>query len=170
VSALDDALILFDFTVPAAVSAWAPVDDRVMGGVSRSRMRHDRAGQAVFEGCVSLEQGGGFASARCAPGARGRPGARTCVLEVRGAGSVFKLNLRTDDGFDGPTWQARFAPAGGAWQTLRVPLADFVATFRGRALTGSPALDPARIRQVGLLIADRQAGPFALDVRRIALE
>jgi NADH dehydrogenase [ubiquinone] 1 alpha subcomplex assembly factor 1 len=169
VSALDDALILFDFTVSSAVSAWAPVDDRVMGGVSRSRMRHDTAGYAVFEGCVSLERGGGFASVRCAPGARGRPGARACVLEVRGAGPVFKLNLRTDDGFDGPTWQARFAPAV-EWRTVRLPLAGFVATFRGRALHGAPALDPARICQVGLVIADRQAGPFALDVRRIALE
>jgi hypothetical protein len=170
VSTLDDGLVLFDFTHPAAVAAWAPVDDRVMGGVSWSRLRHDPAGHAVFEGRVSLEQGGGFASVRCAPGARGRPGARACVLEVRGAGPVFKLTLRVDDGFDGPTWQARFAPAGGTWQTLRLPLAHFVATFRGRALPGAPALDPARIRQLGLLIADSQAGPFALDVRCIALE
>jgi hypothetical protein len=167
---MQSPVVLFDFIHPTAVAAWAPVDDRVMGGVSRSRMRPDPAGHAVFEGCVSLEQGGGFASVRCAPGARGRPGARACVLEVRGAGSLFKLNLRTDDGFDGPTWQARFAPTGGAWQTLRLPLADFRATFRGRELPGSPALDPARIRQVGLMIADRQSGPFALDVRHIALE
>jgi NADH dehydrogenase [ubiquinone] 1 alpha subcomplex assembly factor 1 len=33
----------------------------------------------------------------------------------------------------------------------------------------APALDPARIRQVGLMIAGRQAGPFALDMRRIGL-
>ena len=30
-------------------------------------------------------------------------------------------------------------------------------------------LDPARIRQVGLMIAARQAGSFALDIRRIGL-
>lgn len=166
---MQSPVVLFEFTHPASVEEWAPVDDRVMGGVSSSRLRHDPAGHAVFEGRVSLERGGGFASVRCAPAAHGRPGARACVLEVRGAGPVFKLNLRADDAFDGPTWQARFAPAVD-WQTIRLPLADFVATFRGRVVPGAPALDPARIRQVGLLIADRQAGPFALDVRCIALE
>jgi len=30
-------------------------------------------------------------------------------------------------------------------------------------------LDPARIRRVGLMIAERQAGPFALDIRRLSL-
>jgi NADH dehydrogenase [ubiquinone] 1 alpha subcomplex assembly factor 1 len=29
--------------------------------------------------------------------------------------------------------------------------------------------DPARIRQVGLMIAARQAGPFELHIRRICL-
>ena len=162
-------LLLFDFSDPAAASAWAPIDDRVMGGVSASRLRHDPAGHAVFEGVVSLERNGGFASVRSTPGARGAPGAQACLIEVRGAGQRFKLNLLTDDGFDSVTYQTRFAPSGGTWQTLRLPLADFRATFRGRELAGAPALDPARIRQVGLMIADRQAGPFALDVRRLGL-
>jgi monofunctional biosynthetic peptidoglycan transglycosylase len=34
----------------------------------------------------------------------------------------------------------------------------------------APALDPAAVRQVGLLIADRQAGPFELAVRWIGME
>ena len=34
--------------------------------------------------------------------------------------------------------------------------------------TDAPPLDPARVRQVGLLIADRQAGPFALAIRSFA--
>ena len=56
------------------------------------------------------------------------------------------------------------------WQTLRLPLADFRASFRGREVLGAPSLDPARIRQVGLMIAARQAGPFTLDIRRISLD
>ena len=35
--------------------------------------------------------------------------------------------------------------------------------------SGAPALNPARIRQAGLMIAERQAGPFALAIRRISL-
>ena len=90
-------------------------------------------------------------------------------MEVRGGGKQFKLSLLTDDGFDSVNYQAGFAPDTNDWQILRLPLIAFHASFRGRDVPGAPALDPARIRQVGLMIAARQAGPFALAVRRISL-
>ncbi len=161
--------VLFDFTDPDAVNAWWPVDDRVMGGVSHSTLRNDLAGHAVFEGEVSLESNGGFASVRSSAGNRGQAGAEVCVIEVRGDSKQFKLSLLTDDGFDSLNYQATFAPAAGSWRTLQLPLTDFRASFRGREVLGAPGLDPARIRQVGLMIAARQAGPFALDIKRISL-
>lgn len=162
--------LLFDFTDPAAVAEWAPIDDRVMGGVSHSRLRHAPQGHAVFEGEVSLDRGGGFASVRCRPGARGLPGARACLIDVRADGRRYKLSLLVDDGLDGMNYQIGFMPVGRDWQTLRLPLAALRATFRGREIAAAQALDPAAIRQVGLLIADRQAGAFSLHIRRIALE
>jgi hypothetical protein len=160
---------LFDFSDPRAADAWRAIDDRVMGGVSRSRLRHDRAGHAVFEGEVSLAQNGGFASVRSSPGERGQAGATACLIEARGDLKQFKLSLLTDDGFDSVNYQASFTTMGHDWQTISLPLPAFRASFRGRDVPGAPALDPARIRQVGLLIAGRQAGPFALDIRRIGL-
>lgn len=165
----DNTLVLFNFSDPTAVDAWAAIDDRVMGGISRSRLRHDTAGHAVFEGTVSLERNGGFASVRSSPGARGKPGATACVIEVRGNGKQFKLSLLTDDGFESLNYQAGFAANTYDWNTICLPLAVFRASFRGRDVPGAPALDPARIRQVGLVIAGGQAGPFALDIRRIGL-
>ena len=165
----DDTLLLFDFSDPAVVSEWAPIDDRVMGGVSRSKLRRDPAGYAAFEGTVSLERNGGFASVRSSTAERGLPGAAACVIELRGDNKEFKLSLLTDDGFDSVNYQASFTPSGTGWQTLRLPLATFRASFRGCEVPGAPALDAARIRQVGLMIAARQAGPFALDIKRISL-
>ena len=55
---------LYRFDTPAAVVPWQAIDDRVMGGVSASHMRHDPAGHGVFAGEVSLENNGGFASVR----------------------------------------------------------------------------------------------------------
>ncbi len=162
-------LLLFDFSDPGAVAQWTPIDDRVMGGLSSSRLRHDATGHAVFEGVVSLERNGGFASVRSTPRARGKPGAKACLIEARAAGQRFKLSLLTDDGFDSLNYQTPFAPTTVDWQVLQLPLAEFRATFRGREVAGAPALDPARIRQVGLMIADRQAGTFTLDIRRISL-
>jgi NADH dehydrogenase [ubiquinone] 1 alpha subcomplex assembly factor 1 len=161
--------LLFDFSDPAIVHSWSPIDDRVMGGISSSTLQYDPAGHAVFNGTVSLERNGGFASVRSSPAARGLPGAAACMVELRGESKQFKLSLLTDEGFDGPNYQASFTPSGTDWQTLRLPLATFRASFRGREVAGAPALDPACIRQVGLMIAARQAGPFALHIKRISL-
>lgn len=160
---------LYRFDSPAAVAPWQAIDDRVMGGVSASQMRYDAAGHGVFTGEVSLDNNGGFASVRApaeAPAAAAD--ARACLLEVRGDGRRYKFNLRTDSGFDGITHQATFEPPAGEWAVVRLPLESFAATWRGRPASAEP-LRAAQIKQVGLLIADRQAGPFQLDVRVIAL-
>ena len=80
-----------------------------------------------------------------------------------------KLSLLTDDGFGSLNYQAGFAADTHDWQALSLPLAAFRASFQGRDVSGAPELDPACIRQVGLKIAARQAGPFVLEIRRIGL-
>ena len=164
------ARMLFDFTDPQSVQGWRAIDDRVMGGASRSRLRADPQGHAVFEGEVSLAHGGGFASVRSPAGAFGGAGAREVVVETRGRGGPFKLALFVDDGFDSPAWQCGLDPAPGpAWQHLHLRLAAFEARFRGRAVPGAPLLDARRLRQVGLLTAGRAARVFALELRSIVL-
>lgn len=161
--------LLFDFHDADASTLWSSIDDAVMGGISCSRLACSVDGHALFEGDVSLANGGGFASVRCRPLPLGQAGATACVIEVMGDGRRYKLNLRTDDTFDGVNYQLRFDPPAGEWARITLPLADFAPSWRGRPVPGAPALDPARLRQVGLMIADRQAGPFRLAIRSIAL-
>jgi hypothetical protein len=160
---------LIRFDSAAAVANWLPIDDAVMGGASWSRMRLDPQGWAVFEGAVSLEYNGGFASVRSRPASFGCADAAAYVLEVRGDGKHYKLNLRTDDAFDGVNYQARFEAPADVWTRLRIAVADFRPSFRGRSVPGAPALDPGKLRQIGLMIADRQQGPFSLAIRSIAV-
>ncbi|MEY2689884.1 MAG: hypothetical protein RL375_4084 [Pseudomonadota bacterium] len=166
--ALPHALV--DFRDPLSVAGWFPIDDRIMGGVSQSRLHHHPAGHAVFDGEVSLERNGGFASVRSRPGAWGAPGARASLIEARGgAGKQFKLTLFMDDGVDSLSYQASFTADTSDWQDLRLPIETFQASFRGRVVPGAAPLEPALIRQVGLMIAAQQAGHFALDIRQISL-
>lgn len=158
---------LFRFGNAASVGDWAAIDDGVMGGLSRSRLRHDPAGHAVFEGNVSLEHNGGFASVRARPRNLGIPGGVAFVVDVLGDGRRYKLNLRTDDAFDGVNYQAEFTPDAGRWTRVRLPSSAFRPTFRGREVPNAPPLDPARVRQVGVMIAAAQAGPFALAIQTI---
>jgi monofunctional biosynthetic peptidoglycan transglycosylase len=164
------ATILLDFDDANDAALWYAVDDVVMGGVSSSGFDRAEAGIGRFRGQVSLENNGGFASVRTPPRDWDTAGATAFVLRVRGDGHEFKFTLRTGDGFDGTQYQARFAPPAGEWTDVRLPVASFVPTFRGRVLHEAPPLDPARVRVLGLMISDRQAGPFELLVDRIAIE
>lgn len=151
----------------SSVKDWSAVDDRVMGGMSNSRLRYEKAGYAVFEGEVCLDRNGGFASVRSRPVDLGVPGASCYWLEVKGDGKRYKLNLRTVDGFDGLNYQAVSAPPEGEWSTIELPVQTFRPSFHGRSVEGAAPLDPMRVRQVGLRIADRQEGPFLLALRSI---
>lgn len=164
------AAVMLDFDEAADCALWRAVDDVVMGGVSASGFAQAEPGVARFAGTVSLERGGGFASVRTAPRDWDTAGATAFVLRVRGDGRTYKFTLRTGDAFDGLQYQARFAPPAGEWTEVRLPVAAFAPTFRGRTVPGAPALDPARIRALGLMISDRQAGPFELLVDRIGVE
>lgn len=92
------------------------------------------------------------------------------MLKVRGDGKRYKLNLRTDNAFDGVNYQAAFETSAGTWTLVRLPLSAFIPTFGGRSVPGAPQLDAARAHQIGLMIADRQAGSFALAVCSIRME
>lgn len=155
------------FDSPTSTQNWHPINDGVMGGASVSRMRFDLAGHAVFEGEVSLENRGGFASVRASQLDLGCADTVGYVLTVWGDGRTYKLNLRTDSGFDGVNYQATFSPAPGLWTRTILPLAAFEPSFRGRTVQGAPPLHPELVRQVGLMISGQQAGGFWLMVKTI---
>ena len=160
--------LIHNFDAPASTQDWHPINDGVMGGVSTSRLDFDLAGHAVFEGTVSLQNGGGFASVRMSSLQLGGPTTLAYALTAWGDGRAYKLNLRTDAGFDGVNYQARFNPVEGQWSQIILPTAEFLPTFRGRLVQGAPALRPELVTQVGLMISDQQAGPFRLLVKSIA--
>jgi hypothetical protein len=162
--------VLLDFDDAVEIGQWMTVNDVVMGGMSRSVFEQAEPGIARFRGVVSLENSGGFASVRTSPRRWNSSGASAFVLRVLGDGRVYKFTVRTDDGFDGVQYQVRFTPPAGEWHEARLPVESFSATFRGRIVPGAPPLDPARVRALGLMISDKQAGPFELLVDWIGFE
>jgi monofunctional biosynthetic peptidoglycan transglycosylase len=152
---------LFDFGPQEA--AWRSIDDAVMGGVSSSRMEIVD-GVAVFSGTVSLENNGGFASCRSAPRKHDLSAFGGVALRVRGDGKRYGLRLRTDAGFDGVNYQATLATQSGIWKEVFIPFDAFEPVYRGRRLREYPSLDPASIQTFGLIVAEKQAGPFRLEI------
>ncbi len=158
---------LFDFRRPTAAAGWLSVADPVMGGESHGALAALPGGTAVFQGVISLQGGGGFASVRSPPGRRGLSGCRGVALRVRGDGKTYRLTLRADAAFDGPSWEAAFSTLPGAWTTVQIPFSAFAPAKRGRPAPEAGALDPARIASVGLVIGERQPGRFRLELASI---
>jgi hypothetical protein len=153
---------LLDFTNSHTVNEMWVVNDGVMGGVSQSRISNDPEG-AVFEGFVSLDNGGGFASVRSSiviP-------VETPALNVtiRGDEKRYKLVLRTDTSPRSPLYQAEFF-ATREWKTHRFVSSDFKASFRGRPVD-APALDFSATKEIGVLIANQQSGTFRLQLKNV---
>lgn len=157
------------FATARSLESWRVIGDRVMGGLSTAAMSHHPDGHAVFAGTVSLANGGGFASVRAAIAAPAGDDVSAYLLTIRGDGKRYRFSVRMGSEFDGVGYQAAFAGPAGEWTLVRLDLGDFVPTWRGRVVAGAPPLVAARVQQVGLLIGDRQAGAFRLELRAIDL-
>ena len=156
---------VLDLSSAQVVQTFRVVNDAVMGGVSTSRLGQ-HAGALIFEGEVSLENNGGFASFR---GPVTLPaGSAALLVTVRGDGQRYKLTLKLDDSPGTAQYQAAFiAPL--EWGTVRFEPGDFAASFRGRAVA-APTVRFGDVRSVGVLISDRQAGAFRVELRDIRAE
>jgi hypothetical protein len=155
--------VIVDFSEPGSIP-WSIVNDGVMGGRSTSKMEISEDGSARFEGFVSLENNGGFASTRAALQSLNLSGYAGVILKVRGDGRRYQLRFRVDDASDGVAYRAAFDTITGEWLELQLRFADFQPSFRGSVLSDVGPLDPVRIRQMGFLIADKKEGPFRLEI------
>jgi monofunctional biosynthetic peptidoglycan transglycosylase len=157
-------------------ASWLIVDDGVMGGVSSSRVSSSGA-FLRFEGRLSLENNGGFASARRAFDAvewRRRSGlaaVTALVVRARGDGRRYRLSAHVRDPMTGRkrdfVYYAQFETRADDETLVRLALNEFRASFRGRPVPDAPALVFDDIVVVGVMLADKQAGDFRLDLLEI---
>jgi NADH dehydrogenase [ubiquinone] 1 alpha subcomplex assembly factor 1 len=159
--------VIFDFGSGERRGDWLSVNDDVMGGVSKGTFRFSDEGLLEFRGEVSLENNGGFASIRSQPSRHDLSEFEGLLLRVRGDGHRYACTIRTDYEMRAGSYQARFQTTDGQWEELPLRFRDFTARSFGTAVPDAPPLDTANIRSIGFSIADKQAGPFALDLRRL---
>jgi len=150
-----------DFTNPNTMRDCKIVNDAVMGGVSQSSLRQDLHG-LFFEGLVSLENNGGFASMRSS--VRFPQGTQLIELLAKGDGKRYKLVLRTELA-PRVTYAAEFI-AEPTWQTYRFNLSQFKASFRGQAVN-APTLSFSDVIEFGILISNNQAGSFSIHLKTL---
>jgi monofunctional biosynthetic peptidoglycan transglycosylase len=158
---------IIDFSSPDETDRWEIINDAVMGGVSESRITITESKAALFQGVVSLENYGGFSSMRTYPRELDLAGYLGLEVKVKGDGKDYRLRLRTDNGHDGIAYQTHYKTEKETWITARLPFDSFIPVFRGRVIEDAPELNLSGIRRIGFMIADKQAGPFRIEIQWI---
>lgn len=161
------SVTLFDFSDATAHADWRNVDDVVMGGVSESDLVPASTDTAAFEGRVSLDHGGGFASIRAPENARDMSAFDGLLVRARGDGNRYKLTVYTDDA-SRVSYRFPFV-AEDDWADYFAPFDALTPMIRGREAPDAAPFDPSAVSTLGFLIGDKQAGPFRLELRWIKI-
>ena len=160
---------LVDFNNANEVAAWTTVNDPVMGGRSTSAITFGDGG-LTFSGTISLENNGGFASARGPENpdiGRKAAGATSLLIRAVGDGKTYVVRV----GVGGQPWSyiQRFTTQAAVERTYTLPIAGFQAV--GMRLDPEPnapqALDPSAISRISVYILDKQQGPFEITINGI---
>lgn len=159
--------ILFDFEPDANVRSWMVVNDGVMGGRSRGDLKINPEGHGHFQGTISLENYGGFSSIRYGFNSVALDGQRNVRLRVRGDGKRYQFRVKADRS-EYYSYISYFQTSG-EWEDITLPLEAFYPAFRGRTLQ-LPNFDRDQLQEISILIGNKRAENFSLEIDRIWLE
>ncbi len=157
--------LLFATTEANANARWYVVNDSVMGGISNSQVLYEND-NLVFTGNVSLANNGGFASIRTLLDVQSQDITKI-MLRIKGDGQTYQLRLRTNEYMDGAAYTRSFSTTKSEWLNIEFLPEDFQLTYRGRLLEQQPTINFKDIKQLGFMIAGKQAGEFRLEVGKI---
>lgn len=139
------AVALVDLENASEVAAWTTVNDPVMGGMSTSSIAFGNGG-LMFSGVISLENNGGFASARSPQNpdiGRRAAGAKAIRVHAVGDGKTYMVKA----GIAGQPWSyiQRFPTEAGVGRIYDLPLDGFEPV--GKRLKPAPDAPPTRPRR-----------------------
>ena len=145
-------------------SGWSAVNDGVMGGKSSGGSQVDKS-LLVFEGVLNTD-GGGFSSVRTPVDPGDLAGATSLKLRVKSDGRAYKFTMATNKTnlFRAVSFNVDIpvTPAG-EWAEVTADFGAVNASVWGRKLSGVE-FDPAKVKELGIIIADGKDGPFRLEV------
>ena len=160
--------MLIDFTDKKAGHQMNVVNDGVMGGLSQGTIEMTQNDSLLFKGNISLQNNGGFSSFRIAGKQWDLSAWKGVEILVKGDGRAYGLRATTDERFlrSSVSFTADFKTEEDQWVKLRIPFSAMKASWRGRKLDRN--FDPAQIKGLGIILADKQAGKFALEIKSIS--
>lgn len=159
------SMLLTDFAGGGVGMQWYTQHDTVMGGRSNGTFEVED-GVLKFTGYLNTN-GGGFTSIRTRRQAMDLGDFVGIRLRVRGDGRTYSVRLEQDERTRfRSNYRSEFATRkieGEGWQDVFLPFDSFLPTWRGRKLD-RPNIDPAKINLIGVTLADKKDGDFAIEL------
>ncbi|MGB0861919.1 MAG: CIA30 family protein [Saprospiraceae bacterium] len=141
---------------------WFPLNDNIMGGVSTGNFRFTEDNTLIFSGKVALKNKGGFASIRSKTDAVNLEDVKLFKLRVKGDGKSYYFNISSSNFVADPGYQVGFKTKKGIWEEITITVNDFAPAFGGHY--GKDNLQMSEIKLMGIIVSDKQAGAFNLEV------
>tara|TARA_A100001388_G_C28531943_1_gene386016 strand:- start:65 stop:619 length:555 start_codon:yes stop_codon:yes gene_type:complete len=147
------------------LSTWNIVNDDVMGGISKSYLSVNDKNNLIFNGYLSLENNGGFASSRLSFNRETLAGVKAFRLKIKGDGNTYKLRLNQFN--RRASYSSNFKSSKNKWTEVEITLDDFEPTWRGYSYSNYPEIDIEKVNSLGIQISDKQEGDFILEIKYI---
>ena len=141
---------------------WKVVNATVMGGRSSSRWTSNSSA-FIFEGNLSLENNGGFASIRCELKNNDLSNEDGIYLKVKGDGRKYQFRIQSKVS-RWANYSNEFKTKKDLVQTFYLPFKDFKPSWRGRRLNNLPNLKGGDVTGIGFLLGDKIQGKFKLEI------
>lgn len=160
--------ILLNSSTMKTSDRWRIVNDGVMGGLSSSEaiVKDDKI---IFSGSVSLENNGGFASLRSTIKDYDFHNFSGLEIKIMGDGKRYSASMKETTYFSGYFYTSTFETEKNTWTTIKIPFEKFKLYYFGEATNSSKKIPLENIKEVSLLIGDKQTGEFRLEIDYIML-
>jgi len=166
-SMIQSTKMLYEFSADSDPKSWTVVNDGVMGGLSKGNLSISDEGHGIFQGFVSLENNGGFSLIQHRFTALDVKKYTSLVVRLKGDGKSYQLRLKTNasDYFN----YAVNVKTKGSWETISIPFEKMIPQFRGRLLN-MPSFPGEQIEEVAILIGNKKAEEFRIEIDKIVLK
>ena len=161
-----DTIPLLDTNGKTSKIKWNIVNDTVMGGRSSSRWSKNSSALS-FEGFLSLENNGGFASVRHDLDNINLSSTDGIFIKVKGDGRKYQFRIRSQAS-RWANYSQEFKTKKDTVQSFFLPYKDFKPSWRGRSVRNVPTLTGKDVRGIGFLLGDKIQGKFKLDILNIS--
>lgn len=168
VAVQNDDSILLNADIMKTESRWSIVNDGVMGGLSSSTafIKDDKI---IFSGNVSLKNNGGFASLRSPVKNYNFANYSGVEIKIKGDGKRYTISMKETAYFSGYFYTGSFETKKDDRIIVQIPFDEFKLYYFGNETISDKKIPLNNIKEISLLIGDKQEGNFTTEVDYIKL-